>query len=99
MSVKNNRIWYFVAMLPLLVAVSGIMFLTLFFYSKLIKDPKLFIIVAFSFAEITMILAGLGGISYLIDSSRTPQMRRLMIINTVLFFLAAFTGLLLFMQI
>lgn len=99
MNVNKNSLWYYLSMLPILVALISIILLTFISLFDLVEDRQLFIIIAFALAELTMILAGMGGITYLIDANRTSKSLRFMRLNAILFFLAAFSGLMLFMQI
>ena len=85
--------------MPTLVALVGIVVFTVLAVMGIPQDTKLLLVVAFAFADLITILAGFGGIIYLINPVKTPQVRRWVWVNIALFFIAAFSGVVLFMQL
>lgn len=99
MSDNKSSIWHYVSLLPFIIALTNVCILSLIFSFNLILDPKLFIIVVFAMAELTMIVAGLGGIAYLLNADSSTLSKRLLGINISLFFLSALLGMILFLNI
>ena len=96
---EKNTLWYYLAMLPLAFAAVGAAVFGLLVATHAVADVKLLTVAAFAFAELTMIAAGFGGISYLINPIKTRQARRWVWLNVALFFGAAASGLALFMAL
>ena len=98
MNLEKN-IWDYLAMIPAALAAAGVLVFFVLALTDAVADGKLLIVAAFAFAEVTMILAGAGGVVYLINPRKTPRTRRWMWLDVALFFAAAATGLVLFMAL
>ena len=98
MQTQNTR-WYYLSMIPSLIALLGCVLFAVLIMAGIPQDGKLRLVAAFAFADLTTILAGFGGVMYLINSQKTAQARRWVWINVTLFFAATFAGVVLFMQL
>jgi glucose uptake protein GlcU len=94
---SQQNFWHYLAMLPAGIAAAGsLLCLSLFF---LLDDSKMAIVISFAVAELCMVLAGGGGVTYLLNPRRTAQDLPWLWGNIGLFFISAFSGLALFMAL
>jgi glucose uptake protein GlcU len=90
-------LWHYLSILPAIVTVAGIFFMLVL--SFFISDNKLFIVLSFAMAELCMVMAGIGGVAYLLNPHKTSIDSKWIMINIGLFFSAACSGLILFLML
>ena len=93
---KKNSGWFYVALIPAGFAFAGLMIFSTMFLGGWIENKALFLTLFFAFAELVMVLAGLGGVVYLINPLKTRAAKWVTLLNIGLFFSAALGGALTF---
>lgn len=95
---QHRNLWYYVGVLPLVLTALCIAGLVIAYWMGAVMGAS-FRIAAFSVAELCMIVAGAGGISYLINPDKTAETKRWVWVNVALFFICAFGGAVLFLEL
>ncbi len=95
---QSKNLWYYVGVLPLVLMAICVAGLAVAYWTGSIHGAT-FKIAAFSLAELCMVVAGAGGISYLINPEKTAEAKCWVWVNVVLFFFCAFGGAVLFVGI
>lgn len=96
---KGQNTWYYLAVAPTIIALLGIIIFSTLALAGVVQEKKLLLVAAFAFADLTTILAGFGGIIYLINPVKTTQTKYWVWVNISLFFFATFAGVALFRQL
>jgi hypothetical protein len=77
----------------------GIATFSVLLLADIIPNKKLLLMAAFTFADLMTILAGFGGIVFLINPVKTSQAKYWVGLNITLFFFATFMGVVLFLKL
>ena len=86
--------WHFLVTVPSVMVVIALL-IGGYLYFNLNQELRLLLIIGFALSELVMILSALGGMIYLLTSEKSKHW---LIINIMLFFIAGFNGVVMFLN-